>query len=210
MDSNFLERVHKITLTEDEGEVIKVRSTHRDKILEACSLSLLGHFLTTRPYNQSAAKSLLRSVWKIVNVGDGLFQFKFTLESQLKWVIQNGPWSFENHPPVLRRWKRGMRRWERGMTAGMVMFNSIPLWVQVWGLPFDLISEEATRDIGEGLGIVVEIDNKAFSSEQARFVWVRVKKPLDKPLRRSGVVANPEGNIVRIGFKYERLVGFCY
>ncbi|KAK7828141.1 uncharacterized protein LOC112024263 [Quercus suber] len=187
MDSDFLERVQKITLTKDEGEVIKVKSTHRDKILEACSLSLLGHFLTTRPYNQSAAKSLLRSVWKIVDVGDGLFQFKFTLESQLKWVIQNGPWSFENHPLVLRRW-------ERGMTAGMVMFNSIPLWVQVWGLPFDLISEEATRDIGEGLGIVVEVDNKAFSSEQARFVRVRVKIPLDKPLRQSGVVANPEGN----------------
>ena len=79
MDLDFLERVQNISLTEEEGEVIKVRSTHRDKILEACSLSLLGCFLTTRPYNQSAAKSLLRSVWKmgadlkIVDVGDGLF-----------------------------------------------------------------------------------------------------------------------------------------
>ncbi|KAK9999217.1 hypothetical protein SO802_018820 [Lithocarpus litseifolius] len=140
---------------------------------------------------------------KIVDVGDGQFQFKFALESQLKWVIHNGPWSFENHHLVLRRW-------ERGMTARTVTFNSIPLWVQVWGLPFDLISKEATRDIGGGLGTVVEIDNKAFSSEQARFVWVRVKIPLDKPLPQNGVVANPEGDMVRIGFKYERLVGFCY
>ena len=54
--------------------------------------------------------------------------------------------------------------------ARTVAFNSTPLWVQVWDLPFDLISEEATRDIGEGLGTVVEIDNKAFSLEQARFV----------------------------------------
>ena len=138
-----------------------------------------------------------------MDVGDGLFQFKFALESQLKWVIQNGPWSFENHPLVLRRW-------ERGMTTRTVTFNYIPLWVQVWGLPFNLISKEATRDIGEGLGIVVEINNKAFSSKQARFVRVRVEIPLDKPLRRSGVVANPEGDMVLIGFKYERLVGFCY
>ncbi|KAL0007913.1 hypothetical protein SO802_009415 [Lithocarpus litseifolius] len=209
MDSDFLERVQNITLTEEEGEVIKVRSTHRDKILVACSLSLLGRFLTTRLYNQSAAKSLLRSVWKmgadlkIVDVGDGLFQFKFALEIQLKWVIQNGPWSFENHPLVLRRW-------EKGMTARTVTFNSIPLWVQVWGLPFDLIFDEATRDIGGGLGSIVEIDNKAFSSEQARFVRVRVKIPPDKPLRWSGVVANLEGDMARIGFKYERLVGFCY
>ena len=34
--------------------------------------------------------------------------------------------------------------------------------------------------------------------------------PLDKPLRRSGVVVNPEGDKVRVCFKYERLVGFCY
>lgn len=33
------------------------------------------------------------------------------------------------------------------MTARMVTFNSIPLWVQVWGLPFDLISKEATREM---------------------------------------------------------------
>ena len=75
--------------------------------------------------------------------------------------------------------------------ARTVAFNSTPLWVQVWDLPFDLISEEATRDIGEGLGTVVEIDNKAFSLEQARFVWIRVEIPLDKPLQQSGVVANP-------------------
>ncbi|XP_030970190.1 uncharacterized protein LOC115990504 [Quercus lobata] len=163
MDSNFIERVQNITLIEEEGEVIKVGVMHRDKILEECSLSLLGHFLTTRSYNQSATKSLIRSIWKmgsdprIVDVGDGLFQFKFTLESKLKWVLNIGLWSFENHSLVLRRW-------ERGMTARMVTFNSIPLWVQV-GLPFDLISEEASKDISGGLGNVVEIDNKVFSFE---------------------------------------------
>ena len=50
------------------------------------------------------------------------------------------------------------------MTARTVTFNSIPLWVQV-GLPFDLISEKASRDIGGGLGNVVEINNKVFLSE---------------------------------------------
>ena len=71
------------------------------------------------------------------------------------------------------------------------------------GFTFNLISEEATRDISGGLGTVVEIDNKAFSSKQAYFVRVRVEIPLDKPLRQNGVVANPEGDMVQIGFKYE-------
>nr|POE52402.1 hypothetical protein CFP56_50262 [Quercus suber] len=130
MDSDFVQKLQNIKLTEDEGEVIMVGSAHRDRMLEECSLSLLGRFLTTKSFNQRAAMALLRSVWKlgsdvrIVDVGDGVFQFKFTMESQLKWVLANGPWSFEDHPLVLCKW-------ERGMTTHSVRFNSIPMWVQV-------------------------------------------------------------------------------
>ena len=67
------------------------------------------------------------------------------------------------------------------MTANSVTFSTLPIWVQVWGLPFDLINEEAGWEIGKGFG-----------------------------LRRGGWIANPEGDQVRVGFKYERLVGFCY
>ena len=150
-------------------------------MLEECSLSLLGRFLTTRAFNQRAAKFLLRSVWSmglelhIIDVGDDLFQFKFTMESQLKWVLANGPWSFEDHPLVLRRW-------ERGMIATSVRFTLMPIWVQVWGLPFYLLLEEVGRDIGSSLGDILEVDLKAFSSDQAHFIRVRVELPLDKPL----------------------------
>ena len=78
-------------------EVNMVRSEHLEKTLEDCSFSLLGRFHTTKLINFRAAKNLLRSVWKmgndlkITDVGDGLFQFKFLMESQLKWVINNGP-----------------------------------------------------------------------------------------------------------------------
>ena len=150
-----------------------------------------------------------RVVWKmgldlrIVDVGDGLFQFKFTLESQLKWVLNNGPWSFDNHPLVLRQW-------ERGMTAASVTFQTLPIWIQIWGLPFDLLTEETGRDIGNGIGKVVEIDATAFTTDQARFIRIRLEVPLDKPIRRGGVVLSPEGDKLRVGFKYERLTGLCY
>ena len=78
------------------------------------------------------------------------------------------------------------------------------------GTSFDLLSEEVGRDIGNGLGKVVEVDLKDISSYQARFLRVRVEFPLEKPLRRGGVVASPEGDKVCIGFKYERLVGLCF
>nr|POF05043.1 uncharacterized protein CFP56_23579 [Quercus suber] len=140
---------------------------------------------------------------RIVDVGDDLFQFKFSMESQLKWVLANGPWSFEDHPLALRRW-------ERGMTATSVSFTSMVMWVQVWGLPFDLLLEEVGRDIDSGLGEVLDVDLKAFSSDQAHFIKVRVELPLDKPLRQGRVIASPKGDKGCIGFKYKLLVGLCY
>ena len=56
----------------------------------------------------------------------------------------------------------------------------------------------------------MEIDHKAFTSEQARFIRIRVEIAIDKPLRRGGFVVNPKGDKVRIGFRYERLVGLCF
>ena len=164
MDQEFIDRLQNMQLIEEEGEVVHIRSTSREKTIEDCSLTLLGRFLTARRYNQRAAKALLRTVWKlgndlwIVDVGEGLFQFRFKLESQLTWVLNNGPWSFDNILLVLRRW-------ERGMTANSVIFSVLPIWVQVWGLLFDLMNEEASWEIGKGMGHVVEVGKKTFLSD---------------------------------------------
>ena len=209
MDSDFIKRIQNISLTSEEEEPITIQTARRDEILEEYSLSLIEKFMTTRPFNARAAKNLLRSVWKmgsnlkIVDVGEGLFQFRFLLESQLQWVWDNGPWSFENNMLVLQRW-------EKGLIARSVWFTSLPMWVQVYGLPFDLINEEAGLDIGRGIGRVVEVDCKALALDLARFLRIRVEIPLKKPIRRGGQVVSPEGDRVKVAYKYERLVGMCF
>ena len=209
MDQEFIDRQQSMQLTKEEGEVVHIRSTNKEKTIEDCSLTLLGRFLTARPYNQRAAKALLMTVWKlgndlrIVDVGKWLFQFRFKLKSQLTWVLNNGPWSFNNILLVLRRW-------ERGMTANSMIFSVLPIWVQVWGLSFDLMNEETGWEISKGLGHVVDVDKKTFLSDQVRFIRIRIELPLKKLIRRGGWVANVEGDQVCVGFKYVRLVGLCY
>ncbi|KAL0005149.1 hypothetical protein SO802_012710 [Lithocarpus litseifolius] len=80
------------------------------------------------------------------------------MKSQLLWVLNNDPWCFDDNLLVLQRW-------EKGMTATSVTFSLLPTWVQVWGLPLDLINEEAGWKIGKGFGHIVEVDNKNFSSD---------------------------------------------
>ena len=131
-----------------------------------------------------------------MEVGEGLLQFKLSLETQLKWVVDNGPWCFDNHLLVLRRW-------DKGLLALNVSFPSIQLWVQVWGLPFDLMNDEVGREIRSGLGEVLDVVVKAINSEQAHFLQVRIDIPLDKPLRRRAPVVSPEGDKTWIAFKNE-------
>ena len=108
MDTEVIDRLQQINLTLEEGKIITVRQDQRVQTREEFSLSLLGKFLTPRLLNLRATKNLLRSVWKmgsnlkIIKVGNGLLQFKFALESQVSWVVNNEPWSFDNRILVLR------------------------------------------------------------------------------------------------------------
>ena len=77
--------------------------------IESCSLSLLGKFITCKPFNKRAAQKTLRRAWslgkgvQIVEVGSNLFQFKFCRESDMDEVLKEGPWSFDNQVLMLQR-----------------------------------------------------------------------------------------------------------
>ena len=53
----------------------------------------------------------------------------------------------------------------------------------MWGLPYNLINEEAGKDIGERIGKVMEVNYKAIATDQARFLRIRVELPLGKPIK---------------------------
>lgn len=57
---------------------------------------------------------------------------------------------------------------------------------------------------------LVEVNCKVIASNQARFLWVRVDVPLDKPIRRGAPILSPEGDKVWMAFQYERLSSLCF
>lgn len=88
-----------------------------------------------------------------MEVGSNLFQFKFKTEFKLERVFKGGPWSFDNQ--VLMVWW-----WEQGMTARNVKFNSVALWVQIWGASFEMASLTVAAEIGSRLGQVEEVKKR--------------------------------------------------
>ena len=121
----------------------------------------------------------------------------------MEWVERSGPWNFENNLLLLCRWRKGL-------SSANISFTHSPFWVQVWGLPFENMTEEVGWVIGSKMGHVLEVDRRSWLDEQAKFMRIKVEIPIDKPLRRGGYIANEEGGRNWVTFKYERLPTFCF
>ena len=59
------EILEKLKLTSEEEEVIEIPNERRISEIESCVLSLVGKFLTCKPYNKRAALNTLRRVWGV-------------------------------------------------------------------------------------------------------------------------------------------------
>lgn len=159
MDHTVVEGLSILRLTKEEEEEISIKSRCNSNLLEECSLSLFGHLLANRNQNLRVLKNTMRAAWKmgsnlqIVDVGNGILQFRFKSEYQLKWVEQNGPWNFENNLLLLCRWRRGL-------TATNIIFTHSLFWVQIWRLPFELMSDEVGRELGNNIGKLIEVDRQ--------------------------------------------------
>ena len=64
------------------------------------------------------------------------------------------------------------------MAATNVMFESISLWVQIWGAPFDLRTSQVAEEVGNRLGRVLEVEKQRNNESQNFFMQVKVATPL--------------------------------
>lgn len=102
MVKDVVERMVSLKLIAEEEKNIQVSDEGRMDEIDGCVLSLIGKFLTCKPFNKKAAKNTLRHAWgldkglQISEVGINLFEFKFQSEYELDQILRGGPWTFNN------------------------------------------------------------------------------------------------------------------
>ena len=209
MADNVSQILEKMKLTLKEEETSAISEEGRKEELESCVQSLIGKFLTCKPFNKKAALATLKKAWgledgvHIVEVGSNLFQFKFRLEFELNRVFTGGPWSFDNQALLLTRWKAGMM-------ATNVKFDSVALWVQIWGAPFDMRTSRVAEEVGNRLGRVLEVKKRRNNDSQNFFMRVKVAIPIEKEICQWAFLAGSDGRKYWVDHKYERLPIFCH
>ncbi|KAF7146890.1 hypothetical protein RHSIM_Rhsim03G0079400 [Rhododendron simsii] len=209
MAEDMVEQMRRFSLIQDEEDIIVIDPSLRARAIKECFASLVGKLLTKRGFSKAALKDTMRKVWgsplglRIVDVGDKLFHFRFSNESDLQRVVNGGPWCFDNMLFLLRKW-------EVGMKVDNVDFHEIDFWVQLWGLPFECVSPEFGQAIKSRIGMVIDVSKGTDQGDRGQYIRVRIRIPLDRPLRRGGHVVLGEGDKVWVDYKYDRLPAFCH
>lgn len=99
------------------------------------------------------------------------------------------------------------------MGSRSMVFNSAVFWIQIWGLPFDLMTDDVGKEVGKEVGnhisCYVSGDKRKNPTDNARYMRVRVEVDIRNPLRRGGFVLSLEGECIGVFYQYERLPAFC-
>ena len=171
-----------------------------NSLKEKHSLTLIGRVTNPSVQKVWSLIPFFTDHWKTdippvgADLGLGMFQFQFELESDLLTVLEKQPYHYAKWMIILQRWEP---------TISPDFPSMIPFWIKVQGLPIHLGSEETIRSIGEDLGTWEATD---ITSNPAR---VRVHVNGRLPIIKRTVIEYDNGGEVIATLHYEKLEKHC-
>lgn len=133
---------------------------------------------------------------KICLLNSGVFVFVFTSEEIRTKVLEQGPWSFENKPVILKPWKPGVVLTNEGI-------ESIPIWIRMPGLNLHFWSAHMLSKIASAVGIPLFTDRMTETMEIMAYARVCVEISAEQTLPKTVPVVGPDGKCVEITIIYE-------
>lgn len=215
----------KLSKEEKKGVKIRLSVKEKGKMME---VQAVGKVMSEKMAHPDAISLSLGKVWcpiKGINckeIGVNQFVFTFHQESGKRKALEDGPWMFDKDLVVVEDYVPRKRPED-------YMFNNIPIWIRVYNLPLGMMNEESAEDIGNIVGEFVEADTGADGSAIGRFLRVKIRMKIDKPIMRGFTLDEGEGRENAEGkeieamrsdgeeedggwcrFEYEYLPDFCY
>ncbi|CAL2227508.1 unnamed protein product [Prunus armeniaca] len=204
---NSLEKT--LILTEDESDAIQVGQNDIEDVGERLKTSLVGKVLTTNTFNREAFKQTMLMIWSTVrevvvkDIGETLFLFIFATEKDRQKVLRSGPWNFDKALVLLETP-------DGSIAPSKMLLKYADFWIQVHNVPLSYMSTNMGRQIGNSFGRCLDVMEGMDGECLGRFLRIRVRVDVSKPLRQGKKMLPPSGNTVFVEFRYERLPEFCF
>ncbi|GAA0164107.1 hypothetical protein LIER_19821 [Lithospermum erythrorhizon] len=80
------------------------------------------------------------------------------------------------------------RRFNVRALKDSLKLEHLPSWVQIWNLRPGYIDAEFGRAIRAHIDEVIEVDKRSIEQERGRYLRVKVRLHVGKPLKRGGIV----------------------
>jgi hypothetical protein len=168
-------------------------------------LHLVGQIISQ---NNQTVNATLTKAWFFATplsfavIGPNTFLFKFPEKEHITRIL-NQVWNVNGCLIALQTWSPTA-------TLGELSLNTVPLWIQVHGLPLHNMSLKNSIAIGKGLGNLVKIDNaNGVDSTFRSFLRLLVEIDVSKPLNSGFLFTKMDNSTTWISLKYERLDVYC-
>ncbi|XP_027166132.1 uncharacterized protein LOC113766106 [Coffea eugenioides] len=198
----------KLSLREDEEEVLLLPGAQDDDGTFQGDLCILGKLLTRKSFNGEAMMATMRKAWNPSNglthiaIGDNFFLFQFNDLLDKKKPLTGGPWAFDVNLLVFGDYISHIQ-------PTKVKLDVCSFWVRAYNVPLGWMNAKTAEFIGDTLGEYEGFEGNSDQLAWGKFLRIRVKLHVDKPLKRQ-MKLYIEGEVCRIQFRYERLPLYCY
>ena len=123
--------------------------------------------------------------------------FKFAQVYGAKEILEGGPWIIAGRYLVLRWWTQGMPMVKDALTT-------IPVWVQLYGIPLEYWSAKGMSYIGSVVGAPLYADAPTEQGTRLKFARLCIEIDASKPLTEELYIkpSSTEGNLIKIKAVY--------
>ncbi|PKI46655.1 hypothetical protein CRG98_032997 [Punica granatum] len=212
LDSSLAE-IFGNQMTMDQSQEILNLQTNEEEAQESIPLTLLIKPFGFKPPPPKAISPRLLQAWNIKRgvtitpkkITEDILICMFRDERDMKHVEKGRAWSVQGAHMRLARW-------DKGLSLEEIKFDSITFWIQIRGIPPELLSKQNISRLAERAGKVLEIDWKDTPTLPKWYVTPRalVQVPVTRPLCPGRRINRKNGSPTWVFFIYEYLKTFCY
>jgi hypothetical protein len=142
--------------------------------------------------------------WGIVHLalgeklGDYIFKLEFHRETEMRRVLDGGPWRHKGDALIVAQYDGRVRPSE-------INIQSIAMWIRFYDSPPAMMKEAVARQLGGQFGKYIKMDCRYLG-----YMRVRVEFPLNKLLVQQMKVKIKERGLMVITLRYENVPLFCF
>jgi hypothetical protein len=208
MADDLMQMWGNFSLTEEELEGYNGQDENLEEIAIKGKYCLVGKLLVERIVGKESIRYAMVRGWKPSGslsfkvLGDNLFIIEFEYEEDKLRVLESRPWFFEDN-------LFSVADFDGLSPANELSFEEETFWIRMFKLPLACMGRDMGYKLGSTVGVVEEVDTNEEGIGWGKYLRVRIRINITKPLARGRMLKLKERSYW-ISFQYEKLPKFCY